>query len=167
MPLISAFHTYREQRIRVGAVLVWAQKHLGEGELLFVSIEGFTHKYTVHDGRLCRKGKDTTRIPAIIVCEPKALYGITHGRTEEWGALFHSPIIEVWEHTGRFPDHVPARHGLSTQDSTALLAVARKALVQKVITAKARRGVFTGTSSVRTSVSCTSFSKVNTRRSTR
>lgn len=134
MALISAFRMYREQRIRVQAVLLWAEKHLGEGELLTASIKGFERHYVMHDGHLLTNPSSSERIPAIIVCEPKGLHELRRSHEEGWSPLFRSPLFEVWEHIGRFSLKAPSRHGLSKKDSTTLLGIARKVLLHKVAT---------------------------------
>jgi AMMECR1 domain-containing protein len=137
MSLISAYIRYREQRIRVQTVLVWAEKHLREGELLVVSVEGFACEYRVRYMRLSKSRENDRQVPAVIVCEPNGLYALTGGRGEGWSTLFNSPVFEVWENLGRFTQSIPARHGLSKEHSNKLLAIVRKVLLHKILTGKA------------------------------
>ena len=135
MSLIGEFRAYREQRIRVKAALAWAEATLKEGESLIVSITGFAREYAVHGGRLSALRSSAERIPSLIVCEPNALTELVQGRRERkgsWSPLFRSPVFEMWEHTGRFSDRLPARHGLSNEDAAALLRMARDVLRRTV-----------------------------------
>jgi AMMECR1 len=132
MTIGSRFNAYREQLIRIQAVLLWAGRHLKEGESLIASVEGFSHRYAMQYGRISKTRARADRMPAIIVCEPRNLSRLTRGHVKCWRPIFRSPFFEVWENMGRFSGNIPARHGLTKERSISLLAIARDVLTDAV-----------------------------------
>ena len=106
MSVLADFRAYKENRLRLEAVLEWAKKHLPAGDRIRVQLPHLE--------------RDEAS-PALMVCNSGGLPG-----TEDWMPLFRSPAIEVWIRNDMSHQYPSLAWSASEVEKRQMLRIARK-----------------------------------------